>query len=53
MVFEALAIASSVLSASAAIAQGKEANAQKRAEAAQIDQERRAESNSYSSYDSN
>ena len=41
MVFEALAIASSVLSASAAIAQGKEANAQKRAEAAQIDQERR------------
>ncbi len=41
MFFEALAIASSVLSASASIAQGKEAKAQKEAEARQIEQERK------------
>jgi len=39
-IFQALAIASSVLSASAAIAQGKEVKAQKEAEAQQIEQER-------------
>tara|TARA_R100001460_G_scaffold106616_1_gene154308 strand:+ start:949 stop:1401 length:453 start_codon:yes stop_codon:yes gene_type:complete len=38
--FTIMAIASSALSASASIAQGKEANAQKQAEAQQIEQER-------------
>ena len=39
--FEILAIASSVLSASASIARGKEIRSQKEAEAAQLEQERR------------